>query len=269
MADLGRFQLLRRVFERIPRLQPLLREVNGLITRRDPPTFTGWLMTTAHQVPWLDGWTAFKRATEEIKSFERVRHGVGDTVDALKWRHWNIAFSIHHVVSRSESSELVAAECGVGDGMSSHFASAQALAEDLGTFELHLYDAWTGMRSEVLTDREQPLTGAYSESSEERTRHNLAAYASNLRWHPGVIPATLDETAPLSLSWLHIDLNSSTATSSALEFFWPRLTDQGMIVFDDYGWALYEDTRIAVNEFFRSRPGTLLPLPTGQAFYFR
>lgn len=269
MLDLGRSRFLRRFFRRFERLQPLLREVNSLLLARDLPTFSGWQMTTWHQLPWLEGWEAFHRASEEVRGFERTHADAGDNVDSLMWRHWNIAFSVQHAVRNMGGTELTAAECGVGDGLTAHFAMAQALTEDIASVELHLYDAWTAMRPEDLTETEKPVTGTYTDLSQERTRRNLADNATHFRWHPGLIPATLDETAPESISWLHVDLNSAAATTAALEFFWPRLQAGGVIVFDDYGWTFFDETRVAVNAFFASRPGTLLPLPTGQAFYFR
>jgi len=269
MFDLGRSRVLRRFYRRFTRLQPLLREANSLLLARDQPTFSGWQMTTWHQLPWLEGWEAFHCAAGEVRGFERTHVDAGNDVDSLMWRHWNIAFSVRHAVRNTGGNELIAVECGVGDGLTAHFAMAQALAEDLVSVELHLYDAWTAMRPEDLTEVERPVTGTYSDLSQERTRRNLADNAANLRWHPGFIPATLDETAPESISWLHVDLNSAAATTASLEFFWPRLQAGGVIVFDDYGWTFFDETRVAVNEFFASLPGTLLPLPTGQAFYFR
>lgn len=269
MVDLGRFRFLRRCFNRHRRLQPLLREINALLTRRDLPTFTGWQMTTWHQLPWIDGWEAFCLAAETVRHFDRTHVDAGETVDALIWRHWNIAFSVHYVIEKSGPEDLLAVECGVGDGLTAHFAATQALVEGADQFELHLYDSWRAMRCEILTDAEQPVTESYGDLSQTRTRLNLAHFSTHLRWHPGFIPATLDETAPESISWLHIDLNSAATTTAVLEFFWPRLQTDGVIVFDDYGWTFFDETRVAVNEFFASRPGTLLPLPTGQAFYFR
>ncbi len=74
---------------------------------------------------------------------------------------------------------------------------------------------------------------------------------------------------PQKISYLHIDLNSARPTRFALEFFFPRLLKRGIIVFDDYGSKNYKDTKIVVNKFFKDKPGILMPLPTGQAIYYR
>ena len=60
----------------------------------------------------------------------------------------------------------------------------------------------------------------------------------------------------------------SKPTESALDFFYPRLVPGGVILFDDYGWDAYEDTKNAIENFFTNKPGILMKLPTGQAIYF-
>ncbi len=58
------------------------------------------------------------------------------------------------------------------------------------------------------------------------------------------------------------------ALNIALEFFYPRLVVGGVILFDDYGWDAYEDTKNTIENFFKDKPGLLMKIPTGQAIYF-
>lgn len=125
------------------------------------------------------------------------------------------------------------------------------------------------MRGEGLLPSEISLVGRYNNLSESRARDNLERFSTNLCWHPGRIPKSLDDTAPTTVSWLHIDLNSATATLEVLEFLWPRMPEGAVLLFDDHGWLFWDDTRQAINRYLRSRPVTLLPLSTGQAMYFR
>lgn len=258
MPDLGKSQLLRRLYERSPRLRYVMREVNGLLTKRALPTFDGWLMTTYHQVPWVDD-PDFLETADAINRFERSEapSSPAETA-ALMWRHWHVSYSVRHAIAHTRATSISGVECGVGDGYTAHFALSemQTKAEE---YELHLYDAW----------ELGALEGAYSGLSRERTARNLGAHNDRLRWHPGFVPATLDGSGPETLHWMHVDLNSAEATVAVLEFFWPRLADGGVVLFDDYGWLSEEPTRIAVSSFLDGRPGTLLPLPTGQAIYFR
>jgi hypothetical protein len=41
------------------------------------------------------------------------------------------------------------------------------------------------------------------------------------------------------------------------------------VLFDDYGWSGYQDTKVAVDAFFAGKRGVLLPMPTGQAIFFK
>jgi len=58
-------------------------------------------------------------------------------------------------------------------------------------------------------------------------------------------------------------------TKSALEFFYEIMHPGGIILFDDYAWHGQADTKVVVDEFFSGKSGILLPLPTGQAIYFK
>lgn len=57
-------------------------------------------------------------------------------------------------------------------------------------------------------------------------------------------------------------------TKAVLEFFFPKLIKGGIILFDDYGWEGYEDTKQIIDEFFSKKSRIVLKLPTGQAIYF-
>ena len=85
----------------------------------------------------------------------------------------------------------------------------------------------------------------------------------------GSYPKLQSPESPISIMYLHIDLNSSGPTLDALEFFFPKLVPGGIIIFDDYAHSGYEDTKIVVDEFFKYKSGLLQKLPTGQAIYYK
>ena len=271
MVDLGQSKLLRSIYHRLPRLQPALREMNASFAGYPQPTFSGWSMTTNHQVPWIEGWETFLEAADELNSFEMESEFsyTPRDLECLLWRHWNVAYSVRHSVAKTEQSHFTGVECGVGEGMSAHIAASQIGSEQLESASLHLYDAWSTMRTDQLLEKETFLTGSYGQLSMQRTRKNLSKHSDIVFLHPGYIPESFDAKAPEAISWLHIDLNSAVATEEALSFFWPRLLENGVIIFDDYGWSHFEETRKTVAGFLNDKPGTLMPLPTGQALYFR
>ena len=67
---------------------------------------------------------------------------------------------------------------------------------------------------------------------------------------------------------MHIDLNSGKYTIDTLEFFYPKIQDRGIILFDHYGDLAFTDTKKAVDVFFSQKSGVFQKLATGQAIYF-
>ena len=74
-------------------------------------------------------------------------------------------------------------------------------------------------------------------------------------------------TNPSEVSWLHIDLNSTDATKSSLDFFYDKLISGGIILFDDYGG--FDDTRKAIDNFFDDKSGHFINYPTGQGVFIK
>jgi hypothetical protein len=234
-------------------------------------TFDGWCMKTAQQLPWIGNTRSesFLRACQDVKQFEFSGDGASklSAVDGLMWRHWIVSYCVRHAIEfTDEDSDMV--ECGVCDGITAFFALREV--QGLGRrVVLHLYDAWAPMRKENLLESET-LANNYSNISIQRVKNNLSEF-DDVVYHPGYIPESFhkEPSSPEKISYLHIDLNSAVATVEALEHFWPRLIRGGVVLFDDYGWLDYSDTKERVDDFFSNKHGILMPLPTGQAIYYR
>jgi hypothetical protein len=252
---------LEYVYETVPAMRPAMTAVNRAIKT---PTFTGWGMSNHHALPWDDeqDWAHFRAAADHVR--DRFEHGLKkDTavtpgnVDTLKWRHWIAAYSARYACTFA-AGPVTMVECGVGDGLTAFFACEEA--EHLGRpYAMHCYDAW----AEVATDVSRQN---YADLALERTQRNLSRF--NVTYHPGLIPASLEKGAPEMVDYLSIDLNAAEPTIDALRFFLPRLSQRGVILFDDYAFDAYEDTRRAIDEFFAGRPGSLMKVPTGQAIWY-
>ena len=189
-------------------------------------------------------------------------------IDDLMWRHWIVSYCVRHAVEFTDK-DLPMVECGVCDGLTAYFVLREL--RGLGSHaNMHLYDAWAPMKCEYLLESEQQSAGHYSNISMERVKKNLSKF-ENVVYHQGYIPESLNKepSSPDTISYLSIDLNSSIPTVAALEYFFPRLARGGVVLFDDYGWVGYGPTKKAVDKFFDDKPGILMPLPTGQAIYYR
>jgi hypothetical protein len=69
---------------------------------------------------------------------------------------------------------------------------------------------------------------------------------------------------PERIGFLHVDLNSPKAEVAMLERLFDRVIPSGVVVFDDYGWKLFDQQKIAEDQFMRARGYEVLELPTGQ-----
>ena len=233
--------------------------------RRRTPKFVGWGMETMHELPWNGGIEngTFLEAANDVKSLDfATKAGFYTDIDQLLWRHWILSFSIRYVMKFTKERDINLVECGVAYGVSAFFALRELQKKknkgQIDQFCMHLYDAWVPSKK-------------YGDISEELTKKNLSEFAENVICHKGFIPESLNvfPPPPEELVFLHIDLNSAPASLAAIDFFYPKLCDRGIILFDDYGHAKHIDTKKVADKFFADKNGILMPLPTGQAIFFR
>jgi hypothetical protein len=270
------FNFGKKLYHKFPVLRPYMRFIHKHFIIK--PKFSGWGMTTQHQLPWINEYDdeCFRKACIDIKQNFEFTYNTADishgNIDTLKWRHWIVSYSVRHAIEFTQSFAYNFVECGVGDGVTAFFALRE-IKENKKTsenFTMHLYDSWSGMKQEDLLKKELVNASRYSNLDIELTKKNLKEFQENVVFHHGYIPKTfsIPPESPEKISYLHIDLNSAIPTMAALEFFFPRLIKGGVILFDDYGWDGYEDTKQIIDEFFSKKSGMVLKLPTGQAVYF-
>lgn len=238
---------------------------------RHTPIFTGWGMTTDSVPPWQihpdalarDFLAAHDELTSRVQSGQFTLANMTTATDKaawlrdLMWRHYLVFWSVRH----AKPGSLV--ECGTCDGVTAWFALKAG-----SPCTAYLYDAWAPMTASNLLPSERAEVGLYATLTLEQARRNLQPFTESIAYAQGVIPASFT-TLPASVNWLHIDLNSSQPTTAALEAFYPRMPAGSVILFDDYGWPRYRDTKIAVDRFLADKGGRLLPFPTGQAVWFK
>jgi O-methyltransferase len=235
-------------------------------------TFDGWGMKTVHELPWNGGIRNefFILVSQDIKKHFDFSGDDGvnlSVVDGLLC-HWIVSYCVRHAVEFT-GKDLELVECGVCNGLTAFFALREL--QGLGSCDrMHLYDAWLPMCKDSLLESEKESVGNYSNITIERVKKNLSEF-DNIIYHPGYIPDSLhsEPPSPEKISYLSIDLNSAGATIAALEFFFPRVLKGGVILFDDYGGIDHSPTKKSVDKFFADKYGILMPLPTGQAIYYR
>jgi hypothetical protein len=245
-----------------------------------PIAFVGWKMATGTRSPWTNGGSnslakAFAQCDTELASHIASRkviltqfrqQSVDVEVAQLKWRHYLVYWSAAVASRIAGGDQRNFVEMGVCDGLTAWYASQARQNLKCGG-EFFLYDAWEGMRPDLLTLSERRSDGSYAYLDIDNTKKNLS-YCGNddFIFNKGYIPESFSVYRnPEKLAWMHIDLNSSIPTIASLDYFWDRLLPGGLVLLDDFAWPGYEDTRTEVEKWSEHRGLDILQFPTGQA----
>lgn len=159
-------------------------------------------------------------------------------------------------------------ECGVDRG-----GTAMLLLTFLGLHgsearKFHLYDTFRGLDSRESSANElSRLAGIYAECFDQ-VKATFSGSA-NVVIHRGPVPDTLDDSAPRTVAFMHIDMNAARPERQAMEFFWDRLSPGAVVVFDDYAWVACHAQKVMLDDFARLKQTSILSLPTGQGLMIK
>ena len=239
-------------------------------------TFQGWgLITTDTIPPWKN-----KNNMENI-FFDKINQNLKDLIndkdfrltqfeyedanyqkilDELSWRHYIVFNSVLLASKNASQNQMSLAECGVCDGLAIYFAIKACELSNVDK-KIYLYDAWEDLGDDKLRFK-------YDYLNIDITKKNLENFNKYLIFNKGLIPNVFQKAEnPIKINWLHIDLNSSEATRSSLEFFFDKLMPGGVMLFDDYGG--FDDTRRIVDKFFNNKKGHFTNYPSGQGIFIK
>jgi len=162
------------------------------------------------------------------------------------------------------------AECGVYKGGTAQLLAMVMAEHGSDASHLHLFDSFEGMPAASDPSRDYHSPGDFSDTSLALVKKRLMPYDF---WsiHVGFMPETFGELdANSTFSFVHIDVDIYPSALDCCNWFWPRLKDGGVFLFDDYGFFPYRNgIRAAVDEFFENRSEKPIALPTGQAFVIK
>ena len=150
-------------------------------------------------------------------------------------------------------------ECGCKHGHSTMII-AETLRDQSYMGELHVFDSFEG----GLSDKDANDRVGLGDTSGSATLKQKQHFSSSLskfqrtfadyefmKIYPGWLPDTLlqlDQANKYAL--IHIDVDLYLPIKGCLEYFYPRLTEGGILVIDDYGSAVFPGAKKAVDEFF-------------------
>jgi O-methyltransferase len=145
------------------------------------------------------------------------------------------------------------AEVGVFNGGSA------LIMLDSSDKHLHLFDTFEGLPS----GGDFLKKGEYAGSMQQvkRTLNNLS---DRVTLYKGLFPQdTCMAVEKIRFSFVHLDMDLYDGTFGALQFFWPRMNQGGIILCHDY--PSLNGVKRAMDEFFKDQGTPLLPMSGHQA----
>lgn len=149
------------------------------------------------------------------------------------------------LLERVKGLEGDVAEVGVYRG-----GSAYLMANIAKNATVHLFDTFDGMPIEGEHDVHE--VGDFHDTSLGHVQ-SLLKNNTNVEFYPGIFPGTADGIKNKKFKLVHIDGDQYQTTKDALEFFYPRLVNGGVMLFDDYCWENCPGVARAIHEFLKDK----------------
>ncbi len=154
------------------------------------------------------------------------------------------------------------AECGVFRG-ATLVPTAIYLREAGIDKHIVAFDSFQGFDCSVNKDvalggsrDDQRRIKGFSETSEALVAKKLRRFGveKSVTLVPGYFRDTLAEYGEYRFSFVHLDCDTYESYRDCLSFFYPRMTDGGVILFDEYNDPAWPGCNMAIDEFLENRP---------------
>lgn len=170
-----------------------------------------------------------------------------------------------YIVSNNIEGDIV--ECGVWKGGSSMISALTMINMSDVERKIYLYDTYEGMSEPTEKDKilwneksakQEKIDrkfNSYKEwcySSLKETRNNLftTQYPENkLCFVKGKVEDTIPHVIPNKISILRLDTDWYESTYHELKYLYPKLSQNGVIIFDDYGY--WKGQKDAVDQYLK------------------
>lgn len=197
--------------------------------------------------------------------YERVRACTMTSIEKL----YAMYSAVRYLHRANISGDIV--ECGVWRGGSMMMAALTALALGDTSRHLFLFDTFEG-HPEPNRDKDEPslhdewrsrrLTDQSSDwarASLDEVRRNIESTGypmGNVTFVKGLVQDTVPANAPAGIALLRLDTDWYDSTACELKYLYPRLSDYGLLIIDDYGTMAGQ--RRAVDEYLAESGEVLL-----------
>lgn len=186
-------------------------------------------------------------------------------------RLYGLYKAVEYIVAAGIAGDIV--ECGVWRG-GSCMAAALALQHFARSDrDLYLYDTYAGMTRPGDHDvdhhgksalrawqrSQRGVTNAWCYASLDEVKANMASTAyppQRVHFVAGDILQTIPVTAPERIAILRLDTDFYETTKHAMTHLFPRLSQRGVLIVDDYGH--WQGAKKAVDEYLSHQGSALL-----------
>jgi O-methyltransferase len=159
------------------------------------------------------------------------------------------------------------AECGAYRGAGSFLICRINAAQSGGERRHFVFDSFEGLSAPTALDGAHWSRGDLACAAAE-VRRALAEFPA-VSLHPGWIPERFADVADRRFAFVHIDVDLYEPTRDSLAFFYPRMSEGGVVLCDDYGFTSCPGATRAVDEFLADRPEKMIALSCGGGFLIK
>lgn len=196
------------------------------------------------------------QAEEDFKAYLAKFGQVGNLDGGRRW-------TLHQLARLASSVPGDTAECGVLTGAMSYLiCKANEVSQHRRTH--YLFDSFEGL------SRPGKQDGGYWQAGDLNVHESVVAAnlsdCSNFAMMKGWIPSRFAEVADRKFALVHIDVDLHAPTRDSLEFFYPRMSEGGVIIVDDYGSSLCPGATLAVDTLLADKPEKMISLVDGGGF---
>ena len=237
--------------------------------------------------------TAIKPVTLQIYRFRPISHWpkwVGDlleisvpknlphklTASAAGGANINIILAL---LDRARDVAGDVAECGVFKG-STLAAMALYLRENRLAKHVFGLDSFQGFDESVQKDialggaaDAEKRVGGFQETSLARVKSKLARLRLQdaVTLIPGYFADTLEKLPETRFSFVHLDCDIYGSYFQTLEYFYPRMSPGGIVLFDEYDDPPWPGCKLAVDEYLADKPEkpVAIEMDNYQKYYIR
>ncbi len=131
---------------------------------------------------------------------------------------------------------------------------------------LHLFDTFEGFHADDLIKENNQDTkynsGNFSDTNLSEVKSKFTS-STNIRFHQGYFPETTREIPKTTFAFVHLDADLYLPTLNALNYFYPKLSQGGIIMIHDYNHT-WPGVKKALDEFVKGIPESIVELSDWQ-----